>query len=412
MEKKSFVNRSGQFLKKRVRTFLDSASANTLIGKLKQQKKDPARKIRVGFIAQMPEVWNKNAAVFEAMLADNRFDPFLLAVPSFDLKKNALNPYGPELAFFKEKYPAERILTCETLGKDFENISEQGFDYLIYQRCWEMYLPKALHARSVLRHTKTIYIPYCFDLIHEPKSYYEISFFRYTYLTFASSAAQRDQMIRYGVRRIVFEGYPSVEESVKMAEERRSPGQKTVLWTPRWTEADFYGGTSFYAFREDFLQFKKDHPEIRCTFRPHPLLYENTVREKKMTEEELSTLMKAYEEAGIIIDRNPDVNDTLLETDVLLTDFSSIIMNAFMYRLPILYLKSLPEAATYEPFTSVTTTLYYPKTWAETCSLTERLLSGDDPKNGERAAVLGRICEEYAGSAERILTYLDKDYRA
>ncbi len=388
----------------------EKAEAKKLIAAFDRAERKEG-KIRVGFIAQMPEVWNKNAPVFEAMLGDARFDPFLIAVPSFDLVKGGLKEYGEELSYFEHRCPKERILTTETLGLEFEKLPEQNFDYVIFQRCWELYLPKRLHAKSVLKHSKTVYIPYCFDLLHEPKSYYQTPFFRYSYLTFAPSKEQCVQMKAYGCPRTVYEGYPSLEASAESGSVHGKEYPLTVLWTPRWTEADHYGGTSFYDYREDVLGFVKRHPDVRLIFRPHPLLYENAVKEKKMTEEEMADLLQRYREAGILIDANADVNDTLTETDVLLTDFSSIIVNAFLYGIPILYLKDLPGSPLYEPFTSMTKLLYYPKTWAEAEKETDRLLAGEDAGKEDRKALLSAIRKEYEHSASRILDFLENDHR-
>ena len=42
-------------------------------------------KIRIGFIVQMPEVWDKEAPLLEALINDERFEVTLLVVPEYDL---------------------------------------------------------------------------------------------------------------------------------------------------------------------------------------------------------------------------------------------------------------------------------------------------------------------------------------
>ena len=267
-----------------------------------------------------------------------------------------------------------------------------------------------MHAKSVLKFARTIYIPYCFDLTHEPKSYYKTAFFHYTYRTFAPSKAQCERMKKCGCPRTVFEGYPTLDRPAPDPDRTSEDRIKTVLWTPRWTEADFYGGTSFYDCRESFLAFQKTHPELRCVFRPHPLLYENAVKEGKMTGEEMADLLNRYRNAGIIIDPNADVNNTLAGTDVLLTDFSSIIMNAFLYGIPIVYLKDLPRTPLYEPFESISGTLYYPKNWEEAKTQAARLLENEDPMKEKREALLLGVLEENKDSAKKITEAIAADY--
>ena len=394
---------------RQVVSLFEKAEAGRLIARLRKAPSED-RPVRVGFIAQMPEVWNKNAPVFERMFRDERFDAKLIVVPSFDFVGWKLNEYGAELEFFSGRYPKDRILTSKQLGGNFEKLKDFGFDYIVYQRCWEQYLPKTLHTKTVLRFAKTVYIPYCFDLTHEPAHYYKTPFFRYACLIFAPSKAQCERMKKCGVKRTVFEGYPTLDPP-EVSKPGKAGRPVTVLWTPRWTEADFYGGTSFYDYKEEFLRFRARHPEFRVIFRPHPLLYENAVREKKMTETEMTDLLNRYRDAGIVIDANADVNDTLAETDVLWTDFSSIIMNAFLCGIPILYLKKLPATPLYEPFTSVAETLYYPSAFDEAEELSMKILGGEDPKKAGRDDLLGTVLSENRNSAERIVEHLLSDYK-
>ena len=63
----------------------------------------PRDKIKVSFIVQMPEIWDKEAPVFEALLRDDRFDACLIVVPHYDYSKDKLCSYGDELEYFRNK---------------------------------------------------------------------------------------------------------------------------------------------------------------------------------------------------------------------------------------------------------------------------------------------------------------------
>ena len=95
------------------------------------------RRIKVGFVVQMPEIWNKEAPIYEKMAEDSRFDPWLIVVPSFNLVTNKLGSYGKELEYFQQSYPNAHILTASDLSEDFRRLKRCGFDYGFYQRCWE-----------------------------------------------------------------------------------------------------------------------------------------------------------------------------------------------------------------------------------------------------------------------------------
>ena len=59
-----------------------------------KKKKNKNNKIKVGFLVQMAEIWDKEAPVYEKMVSDNRFDVYLIIVPHYDLSTNKLSqPY-------------------------------------------------------------------------------------------------------------------------------------------------------------------------------------------------------------------------------------------------------------------------------------------------------------------------------
>ena len=58
--------------------------------------------IKVGFIVQMPELWDKQESVFKLMLANKNFDPWLIIVPAYDCENSKISDYCEEKAFFSK----------------------------------------------------------------------------------------------------------------------------------------------------------------------------------------------------------------------------------------------------------------------------------------------------------------------
>ena len=384
---------------------------NHLYGEYCAQKKkglDRAEStIEAAFIVQLPEIWNKEQAVFETMLRDARFSPRLIVVPSYDFANDRIRTYGEELDYFTRLYGSRYILTAKELGEDFSGIRRQKFDYVFYQRCWEAYLPKALRSHELNKYFKLCYIPYCFHMFLEPRIYYKTPFFENMYITFASSSGQYEAMRGYGFKRAVFMGFPSLEDSAA-AKREGTRALKNVLWTPRWREEDEYGGSSFFRYKESIFELQKRIQGIRLIFRPHPMLFENAIKENKMTAAEVENYKNRCLEQGIIIDTNANIDDTLRETDILLTDFSSIIMNAFMQGIPIVYLNGLPDLEPYEPFRSVMSLLYYSENWENAVAYVASILRGQDVMEEARLKLIDRVVLENKNSPDRILQYLSE----
>ena len=73
------------------------------------QKKLPegSKKIKVGFLVQMQEVWDKQAPVYEKLSTDDRFIVSLLVIPPYNSRTStySFDKYEALLDFFKVKYP-------------------------------------------------------------------------------------------------------------------------------------------------------------------------------------------------------------------------------------------------------------------------------------------------------------------
>ena len=103
-----------------------------------RKKTRPSDPIRVGFVAQVPEVWDKQMSLFDLMLKDSRFDPYIIYVNHFNFVKQQSFQEDPgERLFYETLYGSERVLDFFSAP----DIDLAGFDYLFYDRPFNHYLP-------------------------------------------------------------------------------------------------------------------------------------------------------------------------------------------------------------------------------------------------------------------------------
>ena len=115
----------------RIKLIFMRSIANTRLRKIAKIKtKSPI--IKVGYIVQVAEIWDKAAPVFDAMLVDERFDPFLIVVPAYDFVKSEIKDYGEELAFFLDNYGNERIVRAYEHEK-WLDLRSFSFDYIFFK---------------------------------------------------------------------------------------------------------------------------------------------------------------------------------------------------------------------------------------------------------------------------------------
>lgn len=351
--------------------------------------------VTIGFIVQMPEIWDKEAPLFEALANDARFELVLIIVPHYDFSKQEWTRYGEEKAFFTQKYPDAKIVLLET---DNDMVVDDSYDYIFYQRCWEHYLPEQLRCKNVIKHAMTCYIPYCYYDAAEPDSYFENNFFWNLSKFYCCSEDQLKQVKQIGNIECQYMGYP-VMEAIEYTD--RLQDEKNILWTPRWSDDPAQGGTSFKKFKDRILELLEISKNVNLTLRPHPLTFENAVKEKWMTQSEVEKYKLHVVNSGARLDDNKMIEETFLTTDILITDFSSAIINFLLSGRPIIYCTGKDFAMT-DTFRDVIDSLYLAKDWEEVLKYVRELIAGNDPLYDKRREVISRISGNES-SVERIM---------
>ena len=111
---------------------------------------------------------------------------------------------------------------------------------------------------------------------------------------------------------------------------------KRILWTPRWRTSE--GNCHFFDYKDYFIDFCSKHPDVDFAFRPHPLCFQNFLRTKEMSLDQLRQMEKVYEQSSNMrIDLDGDYQDTFLTADVLVADVSSLMVEFLATGKPIIY---------------------------------------------------------------------------
>ena len=388
-----------------VRFQLSSANA---LHRIQKKKVEPHKPIRCGFIVQMLEIWDKQRPVFEAMEKDDRFDPYLIVAPSYDFSNSKFQDYGEELVYFQNHYSDDRIIKVDDGSGGWMDLQELHFDYIFYSRCYEHYLPESYNTKNVIRYAKTCYLPYCFHSLKDAASYYETSFFYYIYKFFCCSQAQLDILPAFFQKRSTFQGYPSIENTHP---DEGEPEYRNILWTPRWTDEEMFGGTTFFKYLHKIPEIKQQYSQANLTLRPHPLTFPNAVKNGKMTEEEISEYKNRLKKLHIEFDKNVMIADSFAETNILITDFSSILMAYFLTGKPIIYC-SRTDVEFSEPYQKIVENSYVARTWDDVMRYVGMLLNGVDPLREGRIGQVRKMIHINQNATQNILNLLAEDSKA
>ncbi|MCR5293483.1 MAG: CDP-glycerol glycerophosphotransferase family protein [Eubacterium sp.] len=401
------------------------------------------RKIRVAYIVQMPEVWDKQKSFFEALTADGRFNICVIIVPPYNNDTGRFGDIAENFRFYRENCRNCKIINAFDKRKKAIDIRKFRFDYVFYERPYDPYLPKSLRCRTVSGFAKTCYIPYAtYDLWQGEGINTECKeFFRYLYIAFNNSEFHTRTMYEAMWKpcrlphHFMDLGYPvhydciekrdlpekSDDKSTDAAadigakasasdgsEEGYSIAQTVVMWTPRWSYEPKIGGSHFMEYKEEIIRIGEEFPGAKVIIRPHPLTYDHMVAIGRMTEKDVSDYQKRVAEKGVMVDDNKMIDDTFKNVDILISDISSVMWQFFFSGKPIIYCTN--DIVVSKEFGEMSELTYKASSYDDIRKHLSGLLSGNDYMKAERQKYIDAYKEKYSNPTGRMIAYLIKDF--
>ena len=393
----------------------DDWKAEKLLRNVAETKKNvKKKKIEVAFIVQMPEIWDKEEPIFQYMLENEKFNCKLLVVPTYDFVNSQLGDYGTELEFFSGLYK-DTVIKIIQNGKVID-IEWAKFDYVFYQRPYNNYLPKELKNSSIAKYCKVCYVPYAYWPFKDPSVGLDWTFLKYTYVVFMDSdelckvllnkhARTYKKKLQYSLSF----GSPLLEKIDTAYSLCDNGGKKfRLLWTPRWSQDDNVGGSHFLTYKDDILKLLYKY-QVQLTVRPHPLMFENFIKTGVMTKSEVQSCKRDWGSQEVILDSNKAIADTFLNTDILITDISSIMITYYMTGKPIIYCPpdNIEECDTYR---KMRPGMYIAHNYQEIEEAVDMLTSGSDPRWRYRLEMINKIKEKSFDATKKIVNWIVGDY--
>lgn len=370
--------------------------------------------LRIAFVAQDPKTWDKVQPLFEALM--KRSDCFvrLYVTPSYDAHLRLSDEYGDEYEYFHHLYPSHCLKGINE-GTTVD-LNKEHYHYVFYTDPYTFHYPKKLRSFHTVRKSKICYTPYGYNL--SELGFYLIEnnrmFFRDVSFVFSDSDDTVQLLTKMfpkssgnGTQHFVTLGYPALSG----IEFKEHLNYHTVLWTPRWSYSENGGGSHFLEYKEQILGIRNISPDLNLIFRPHPQLFANMQEQKFMTAAEITAYKEQISGIGIL-DSNNNVNKTMETADILLTDFSGIIIQFFMTGKPIIYCPS----NSIHPIPVLNRMLegcYIAECWEDIQHYLKMLSEGNDPLKEKRTEILNN--EEFTvhrNAVNNIIEYLYNDFRS
>ena len=367
-------------------------------------------KIKVGFIVQMPEIWDKIAPVYDAMMSNSIFEVDLIIIPPYNQASKKIEKHYDRSNYFITHY-SSYILAYQC--NNWISIKDKNYDYVFVQRPYDQYLPSGFKSSELVTFTKVCYIPYgfggsdVFDAVSAKKEFFRNVYFVFLESDYMTGVFKKKFKFPSEKRnhKIINSGFPALAPYFSFPQ---LSDYHTFTWTPRWSFDSSIGGSNFLKYKDTFLNVAENHPEKKFIFRPHPLMFGEILEKGLMSSNEISLYLEKLSQLGVIYDRDTPLADTLEQTDVLITDYSSIIIQFFVTGRPIIYCESCIKLnSTYQELKKG---MYIVTSEDNYYSYVEKIMRGEDSTKNVRNRIIGDMFNNHRDATMNIINEIIKDH--
>ncbi len=307
---------------------------------------EEGQRFKVVFFVQYPEMWNSVKSVYEIMQKDDKFEVLIITFPKrigVNLEKPNFYDNDDANDFFKLNGIKSRSAYKQGTWIDISKISP---DIIFVQRTYDEYLPEEFSLSKLSKLALLMYIPYSYQFgpgIHLQTEYNQNAL-NNLYMIFAESKDSYEYIVQNSTvelqiecRKVYNIGFPRFDILQTTLDKRRD-NISSFLWIPRWSDDSLYDKGNFLKYYIDIISYFEHNKNLSLIIRPHPLMFNNYIDKKIMTEDEVEALKLQIDKIeNIKLDTNLDYIETFKISDALIADFSGLIAEFFVTGKPIIY---------------------------------------------------------------------------
>ena len=391
----------GHFAKQR---YLDAVAASHLLRERRIRRQ--AGPVRVGFLCQYIPGWTKVAPIYRQMVADSRFAPYLICIPSEQVMAREnfhLQPENDTYDYFTANgYPAINGLLGPDQWLDLQSLE---LSYIFYPRPYNNLLPEPYRVQKVSCYSRICLVMYGIGFSKEDMTIaLNRDFMSHVYAYFAETGYSRslnrknNRLLHgLGLQKTLCLGYPVFNALLDKKNEKSpswafSKNSFRILWTPRWTTDKAVGGTNFFNFYEKLIDYAREHPDVDILHRPHPLALTHFLETGEMTAEQVKTYQHQCETMpNVALDSQREYEATFWGSSVLISDISGMMPEFFVTGKPLIFCADNMELELAPHIHTMLEGCYVIRTAEELFAVLEMLRSGKDPKREKRQELIAQL---------------------
>ena len=403
------------------------AKGQYLTKKRNEKRTQKNTKMRIVFIVQRTEVFSSVRTIFETAVASDDCEAYLLPLPRCANEQKELfwDTYESVVEFCRQLHGGIVIDTYDFEKKEYFDLTEIMPDYIFLNVPYVQQYPDEYSMDNLASMAKVCYVPYGYAMSNErkyPDLYFYVFFtdlMKDVSFIFADGDAsysycKKNRMwlseFIFG-KRLYNIGYPRFD-TINVSKHQSQ--LNTILWLPRWTakRQTEIGNleSNFFTYNDNLIEYINGQLHYKLIIRPHPLMFENYIKYGLMSEQDVLRYRAALEKSEkILLDEKPSYEDAFNTADVLVSDYSSTIIEFFLRGKPIIYCGGREELS--PKISCVTKTFYYVNDWIQLRKVLDSLKVGIDPLKDERDSVVEQFRKGTKNAGEKILQVLRTDYQ-
>lgn len=390
------------------------------------EAREKKAQITIVFLIQHPETWNSLKSVFEAAVKNDMVQPIIWCVPKKlpDSSANQETIIKNEAYEYFRSYGEHVVDAYDKQKMEWKELESYEPDYVFYARPYNAELPEIYMSKNVCAYAKVCLIPYGYTLLEDTiveEIAYNRDFLLSTYKVFAPNMStwkmcQRKFVAVRRQKKFLYMGYPRFDMIGQETEPfpwkmEREKTKLRIAWTPRWVEVTETAnrGSNYLNYIDSFIEFMKENPEMELVIRPHPLMFERYIEAGIMSEDEVKEVKRNIQMShNISFDPNKDYMPLFASADVLISDFTSLLIEFFVTKKPIIYCDNADNFN--EEARAMDSVLYHAVNWEDVEKILKKIEKNED-NTEERNAVLEKLQLIKEGTiGTEILEYVIKDY--
>jgi CDP-glycerol glycerophosphotransferase (TagB/SpsB family) len=309
--------------------------------------------IKVVFLGLYFEAWDALEEIYQKIAEDPRFEPIVVSMPRKLTGQLAYAQEDKSHAFFEGKgIPHIRLNSGGSGSQNQEGLAvlrDLAPDYVFVNYPWQRNYQPAVRFDHLVEFTRLVYVPYfSLVMVDEPDDepgggqgdapvathLFTQRLHQLASLVFTQEREVVDAyaLTERGNSYVHFTGSPKIDNLAREAEAGKSSwpleeGKFKIIWAPHHSYSPhWFNFGVFSKIYVQMLEFAKANSDIQIVLRPHPFLWSTLTDRKVLSETELTSWRRSWDELpNTSVDEEGSYAGLFLATDVLVTDGISFL---------------------------------------------------------------------------------------